>query len=102
MVNTRTGGEHQLPLSVGLEQHAGAGDVRRQNVDRELDPAESQVERLGQGSNQQCLAGTRDSFEEDVAPSEQSHQNLLDHVVVTDDHTSDFATDLIEGVPGTR
>ena len=56
----------------GIAQDAGASDVSRHQVGRELHPAKRQVERLADGAHQERLAKAGNAFEQRVAASQQT------------------------------
>ncbi len=81
------------PAAAGLEvvlQHVGAGDVRRHHVGGELDPPERQAQDPRDRADQECLGQPRHPHEQDVAAGEEPGQQLLDHVVLADDHLADL------------
>ena len=77
------------PLLVFL-QHVRAGDVRGHQVGRELDPLEGDVEDPGQGADHQGLGQARHAHQQAVAAGENGGEDLLDHVVLADDHLLQF------------
>ena len=80
-------------------QHLGAGDVRGHQVGRELNPPETQVQRLRQRGNQHRLGQPRHPDEQGVAAAEHRHQDLFDHRLLADDHLADFLLQLtVNGV----
>ena len=88
----RPGDERELAaagLGVVLED-VGPGDVRRHHVGRELDPAERQAEDLRHRADQQRLGQPRHADEQDVPAGEEAREELLDHVVLADDHLGDL------------
>ncbi len=74
-------------MAVGfvLPQHGGAHDVGGHQVGGELYAGEVQVDRLGDGANQQRLAQAGHPFEEAVAAGEQARQHAGDDLVLSDD-----------------
>jgi hypothetical protein len=73
-----------------------AGDVRRQQVGRELDAAEGAAERARQRLGQHRLADARHIFQQHVPVAEERDQQQLDHGVLADDH----AVDLLDQAAG--
>ena len=69
----------------GVAQDAGAGDVGRHQVGRELDAAERQIERLAEGAHQQRLAQAGDAFQQRVAAGEQAGQDAAHDFGLADD-----------------
>ena len=64
----------------------------------ELNAAELQAERLGDGSNKQCFRGSGKTGDQAVAADEQRDQNLFEHFFLTDDHTPDLLDDVALGL----
>ena len=60
-------------------------DVGRHQVRRELDAAEAEVERLGEGADQHRLAEARHALQQRVAAGEQADQRLPHELVLADD-----------------
>ena len=86
--------ELEEPLALGrLHHHVGAEDVGRHQVGRELDAGEVQVQRLGQGADQERLAQPRHAFQQAMAAGEQAGQHAVDDLVVADDHPADLFAD---------
>ena len=86
--------ELEEPLAVGrLHDHVGAEDVGGHQVGRELDAVEVEVERLGQGADQQGLAQARHAFQQAMPADEQAGQDAVDDVVVADDDPADLLVD---------
>jgi hypothetical protein len=83
---------HEPPpagLGGGLED-VRAGDVRRHEVRRELDPLERQVHDSGDGADEQRLRQPRHADQEAVAPAEQGHDHLFDHLMLPHDDLADL------------
>ena len=76
---------------------AGADEVARDEVRRELDAPEGGVERVGEGADRQRLRETRDALEEEVAAGEQRHEHPLEHLVLADDDAADLEQDRFGG-----
>ena len=77
-----------------LFDNLGAGDVRRHQVGRELDPAERQVQRPSQRADHQRLGQPRHAFQQAVPAAEERDQQLFDHLVLADDHLRQLLLDL--------
>ncbi len=75
----------RLPVLVFF-QHVRAGDVAGHQVGRELDPLEAHVENAGQRADHQRLGQPRHAFQQAVAAGEDRREELLDHLVLPDDH----------------
>ncbi len=69
-----------------LLDHLGARDVGRHQVRRELHAAELEAERVGQRADEQRLRQARHAFQDAVTPGEQGDEQLLDHVLLADNH----------------
>src|SRR5262249_49608814 len=80
--------EAEPPRALFLVEDFRAGDVRRHEVRRELDPLELEVEDVGERLDQQRLGEPGHTSDEAVAAGEQRDQHLLDDVVLAHD---DFA-----------
>jgi hypothetical protein len=74
-----------LALIVFIEDRR-AGDVRRHQVGRELDPLKADVENLCDRRNHQRLRQTGNADEQHVAARKDRCHDLLDHFRLTDDH----------------
>ena len=70
--------------------HFRAGDVRRHEIGRELDAIEIQRQGIGQGANHQRLGQSGHSDQQGVSAREERDQQLLDHVVLSDDDLTQF------------
>ena len=75
---------------LALLQHVRAGDVRRHQVGRELDPLELDVEDAGQGADHQRLGQARHAHQQAVAAGKDGGEHLLDHVRLADDDLLQF------------
>ncbi len=60
----------------------GAGDVRGHEVRGELDSAEMQGHRIGQGAHQQRLGEAGDADQQRVAAAKNGNQQALDHILL--------------------
>ena len=76
-----------------LVEDLGAGDVGRHQVRRELDALEAQVEDLGERADQQRLGQAGHAGQQAVAAGEERDQQLLDDVVLADDHLAQLLAD---------
>ena len=85
--------EAQRADAAGVVEHLGAGDVGRHQVRRELDPLEAQVEDLGQRADQQRLGQAGHAGQQAVAAGEERDQQLIDGVVLADDHLAQLLAD---------
>jgi len=65
-------------------------NVGGEQVGCELDAAELGVDSLGQGFNSQCLSEAGHAFQQDVAVGEQTDEQAVEHLMLTDDHSSNF------------
>ena len=72
----------ELEPALALVVEEAAGDVARQQVGRELDAAEAQVERLGQEPGDEGLGEARVVLDQDVAVGEDAGEDPLEHVVL--------------------
>jgi len=52
----------------------------------------------GSRRDHQCLGKTGHAFEDAVAPAEERDEQLLDDLVLADDHLGHLVLDLVEGV----
>ena len=78
----------RAPGRAVLLDDLGAGDVGRHQVGRELNAAEVERQALGQRRDHQRLGQARHAFQDAVAAAEQRDQQLLDHLVLADDHAA--------------
>ena len=72
--------------AVALLQDVAAGDVGRQQVGRELDAAEVERQQPRQRLDQLGLAEPGQSFEQHVAAREQRGDDLVDRLLLAEDH----------------
>ena len=89
--------EAEAALPVAVLEYVRAGDVGRHQVRRELDAAELQAQRVGQGANEHRLAQAGDAFQQRVAAGEDGHQHIADHVLLADDDLADLRFDVGRG-----
>ena len=73
-----------------LVQYLGPGDVGRHQIGRELDPLELEIEDLRQGLDQQRLGEAWHTCDEAVAAGQEGNQDLLDGVVLPDNHLAEL------------
>ena len=79
-------------LGLLIEDH-GADDVGRQQVRRELDARERRVNDFGERLHRQRLRQSGHALEQDVPPGKESHQQALDHDILSYDALGDFSSD---------
>ncbi len=75
---------------LGLFQHVRAGDVRGHQVGGELDALEAHVEHLRDRADHQGLGQPGHADQQDVAAREDRREDLLDHILLTDDDLAQF------------
>ena len=80
----------ELEVAVALVPDRRAGHVGRQQVGRELDAAEAEPARLGEGARGQRLREPRHVLEQDVAVGEQAEQDQLELLALADDGALDL------------
>ena len=81
-----------------LLDHLGAGDVRGHQVGGELDAVEGQVQGVGQGADHQGLGQAGHADQQAVPPREDGDQQLLEHLLLADDHLAHLGLEPGEGV----
>ena len=91
----RPGHEPQHARAVLLVEHLGAGDVRRHQVGRELNPLEAEVEDRRERLDQQRLGQPGHAGDQAVAAREQRDEDLVDHLVLPDDDLAELGEDLL-------
>ena len=95
-------GEHGAPAeverAVGLVVHEPAGDVRGQQVGRELDAAPRPLHRVRDRLGQRRLAGAGHVVEQEVTLGEQAHQRERDLVALALDDLLDVVEEGVEPV----
>ncbi len=88
LVGQQQVGEDRAAVDVeraaGLVENLGADDVGRQQIDGELDSAELQIDRLGQGADQQRFGQARHALQEQVSAGEKGDQDAFDNDVLAD------------------
>jgi hypothetical protein len=88
----------KFPL--GLVEDFGADDIRGQQIDRELDPAELHVDRLGEAIDEQRLGQTGHALQEQVATGEKGDEQSLYHNILTDDDLGNALTNSLNKTEG--
>ncbi len=63
----------------------GAGDVRRHQIRRELDPLEVEMQDVGERLDEERLGQTGHAGDQTMTAGEERNQHLLDHFVLADD-----------------
>ena len=79
--------------SAGVLQDLHAGDVRRHQVGRELDAPELEVEDLRDRFHEQRLRQAGRAGDEAVPAGEKRDEDLLDDVLLADDHLPQLSAD---------
>ena len=92
-----TGPELGLERAVVGAPDAGADEVARNEVGRELDPLELDVERLRERLDREGLGETGDALEQQVAAREQRDEHALEHRVLADDDPPDLEQQRLGG-----
>ena len=96
LADDRPGPELELLRLLVVDRQAG--DVRRQQVGRELDAAEGAAEAPGDRSGQHRLAGPGHILDQQVALAQQRHEGEADLVVLADDDALDVGDDAVAGL----
>src|SRR5256885_1212332 len=86
---TRLEVEELIAVLVFLND-VGPDDIGRHQVRSELDSRRSQVQPIAQGLNQLGLSQARHSFQQHVAFSKDGHQNVIDHIGISDNDLRNF------------
>ena len=73
-----------------------AGDVAGHEVRGELDPVKVQLERARQGADEQGLGEPRDPDQDGVAARCDGDDELVDDLLLADDHPRDLVAELRE------
>src|SRR5262249_35061562 len=76
-----------------LVEELAPEDVRGQEVDRELDAREVEVDRLRERGDEEGLREARDALEHEVAAGEERDQQALDDGLLADDDGPDTVAD---------
>ena len=82
--------------SVLLVEDHRSDQVGRKQIRCELDALESSIDGRGYGFDGQSFRKARDALQQDVAACEQSDQEALDHVFLTDNYPVDLANQLLD------
>ncbi len=85
----------ELELVVLLVEDRQAGDVRWQQVRRELDAPKGAAQALGDGLGQDSLAGAGHVLDQQVALAQQRHESQADLVVLAHDDALNVGDDLL-------
>ena len=72
-----------------LVENAHAGDIRREQIGRELHTGETAVKRLGEGFREGGFARSGHVLQQHMAAGEQGGQHELGLVFFADDHLAD-------------
>ncbi len=80
-----------------LHDDVGADDIGGHQVGRELDAVEVEVDRLGQGADEERLAQPGHAFQQGMTADEQAGQDAVDDLVVADDDLADLSLDALVG-----
>ncbi len=90
---------HECPSPVAgrgiLFDDVRSGDVRGHQVRRKLDAAKDQAECLGDGANHQGLGGAREPGNQTMAADEQGRENLIQHVLLTNDDLANLSQNIV-------
>jgi hypothetical protein len=89
----RTLHETKRPVASLLVEHLRAGNIGRHQIGRELNPLEGQIQNLRQGLDQERLGETGHPGDEAMPSGEECHQDLIDDLVLPDDHLSNLRKD---------
>jgi len=79
---------------LGVEDH-GPDQVGGEQVRRELDPLEVQVQHLGQRAHRHALGQAGHALDEDVAAGEQSDEEAVEQLLLPDDPLLQLAQDAL-------
>ena len=88
----------ELEARLALIVEEAARDVARQEVGRELDALEAEVEGLGHEAGDERLGQARVVLDEDVPVGEDAGQDLLEHVRLADDHLAERGEDVLAAI----
>jgi len=88
--------EFQGAMAVLFNQDLGADDIAGEEVGGELDAAELEVQRLGQGVDQRGLAEAGHPFQQHIAPANDRDEDMIDNISLANDELGDFGTDEVE------
>src|SRR5438132_3449552 len=85
-----------LPAVPVLHDDVRADDVGGHQVGRELDPREGQLETFGERLDQECLAETRHTLQQDVTAGKHARQDVGDDLAMADDDLLDLRPKRLE------
>ena len=91
---------HEVEVALLVERFR-AHDVRRHQVGRELHPVEGQVQRVGNGLDEQGFGQPGHAHQQAVALRKHGRQHQLHHVILPNNDFADFLAELLVG-PGQR
>src|SRR5208337_565570 len=75
------------------QNYARTGDIGGHQIDGELNSIETEIERQPQRLYQRRLAGAGYAFDQHVTAREQGREQLLDGLLMPDDHLVDLGLD---------
>ena len=96
------GPELRLEGALAGPVDAGANEIRGHEVRRELDPRERAPQDSRSGLDREGLGESRHALDQKVALGQQTHEDTLEHVVLTRDHPPDLEERLLEAILGLR
>src|SRR5207249_4773425 len=85
-----------LPAVPVLHDDVRADDVGGHQVGRELDPREGQLETFGERLDQECLAETGHTLQQDVTAGKHARQDVGDDLAMADDDLLDLRPQRLE------
>ena len=77
----------------------GSGDVRRQHIRRELDPAVFRLNRFGQGLRQQTFADAGSVFQQQMSVRQQTDDQIADDFLIAFEHDGDIFLQIADHLP---
>jgi hypothetical protein len=83
--------KHELLAAVAFLEDVAAGDVRREQVRRELDAAEVERQEARECLDELRLAQSRKAFEEHVTAGEQGGDDLVDRLLLAENDLPQLA-----------
>ncbi len=92
------GAAAELEPPLALVEEEAAGDVAGQEIGRELDALEAEIERLGDEPGDERLGQARVVLDEDVAIGEDAREDVLEHVRLADDDLAERGEDVLAAV----
>ena len=93
----KTGPGRNSKSALPLVEDRGAGDVGGEEVGGELDPAELEAHRLGEGARDQGLGQAREVLDQHVAAGEDPDQQQVEGIPLADDDLLDLVEDRLSG-----